>query len=341
MNIKRLIIGILLSALFLYLFLKNLDLTQVWTVIRQGKTSWLLLALGLNILNYIMRSYRWRFFLQPIKKNIGMWNLYKTTVIGFALSSIFPARIGEVVRPYLLGMKENISRSAALATVVVERLFDTLTVLFMLVFYLLVLIQPQELSQEARDSLVQLKRAGFYVFAVVLAGLIFLYYLKNSPAAVRKVARWFERFLPKKAAEKIDGVLDSFVEGLSILHDRIILLKISFWSILFWMVISLSFWASVKAYRPDFPFTGTFLIMILLAIGIAVPTPGGVGSFHFMCKFGLTKFFGVPDAQAASIALVFHAIGFIPVTIQGLLFLWHEGLSTKKLSSIAESQQPG
>jgi hypothetical protein len=60
-----------------------------------------------------------------------------------------------------------------------------------------------------------------------------------------------------------------------------------------------------------------------------------------MCKIGLTRFFGVPDAQAASIALVFHAIGFIPVTIQGLLFLWHEGLSTKKLRSIAESQQRG
>ena len=103
MNIKRLVIGILLSALFLYLFLKNLDLGQVWTVIRQGKTSWILLALGLNFLNYIMRAYRWRFFLLPIKK-VGMWNSYKTTVIGFALSSIFPARIGEVVRPYLLGM---------------------------------------------------------------------------------------------------------------------------------------------------------------------------------------------------------------------------------------------
>lgn len=340
MNLKRLVIGIILSALFLYLFLRNLDLVQVWKVIQEGKTSWILLSIALNMLNYFMRALRWRYFLLPIKKT-RIWNLYKTTVIGFALSSIFPARIGEVVRPYLLGMKENISRSAALATVVVERLFDTITVLFMLVFYLLVLIRPDELSPGARDSLDQLKRTGFYVFAVVLVGLIFLYYLKHSPAAVRKIARWFERFLPKKAADKIDGVLDSFIEGLSILHDRLILFKISYWSILFWLVISMSFWASVKAYRTDFPFTGTFLIMILLAIGIAVPTPGGVGSFHFMCKLGLTRFFDVPDAQAGAIALVFHAIGFVPVTIQGLLFLWHEGLSTKKITKIAESQQPG
>lgn len=337
MNIKRLIIGIILSALFLYLFLRNLDLAQVWKVIQAGKTSWILLALALNMSNYFMRALRWRYFLLPIKKT-GIWNLYKTTVIGFALSAIFPARIGEVVRPYLLGMKENISRSAALATVVVERLFDTITVLFMLVFYLLVLIRPEELSPGARDSLDQLKLTGLYVFAFVLFVLIFLYYLKRNPAAVRKIARWFERFLPEKAAHKIDGILDSFIEGLSILHDRLILFKISYWSILFWLVISLSFWAGVKAYQDDFPFTGTFLIMILLAIGIAVPTPGGVGSFHFACKFGLTRFFDVPDAQAGAIALVFHAIGFVPVTIQGLLFLWHEGLSTKKLTKLAESK---
>ena len=105
------------------------------------------------------------------------------------------------------------------------------------------------------------------------------------------------------------------------------------------MIISLSFWATAKAYAVDFPFTGTFLIMILLAIGVAVPTPGGVGSFHFACKFGLTHFFDVPDAQAGAIALVFHATSFIPVTIQGLIFLWHEGLSTKKLSALTEDKE--
>ena len=337
MNKKRLLIGIVLSIVFLYFFVRNLDMGEVWSVLRAGKGSWLLLGIVTNILNYFLRSLRWRYFLLPLKK-VGIWNAYKTTVIGFALSAIFPARIGEVVRPYLLGKKENISRSAALATVVVERLFDTLTVLFMLVFYLLVLIEPSKLSQSARDSLDGIKRTGIFVFAFVLLMLLFLYYLKRNPTVVRKIAKWFERFLPKKVGEKIDGILESFIEGLSILSDRLILFKISYWSILFWMVISVSFWATAKAYGVDFPFTGTFLIMIILAIGVAVPTPGGVGSFHFACKFGLTRFFDVTDAQAGAIALVFHATSFIPVTIQGLIFLWHEGLSTQKLSTLAEDK---
>ena len=338
MSKKRLLIGILLSGVLLYFFLRNIDLAEVWSVIKSGNAFWLSIALVFNVLNYFMRSVRWRYFLQPIKRT-RLWNLYKTTIIGFAVSAIFPARVGEIVRPYLLAVKENISRTAAIATIVIERLFDTLTILFMLVFYLLLLIRPDQLSESARGSLGELKETGLIVFAVVLVGLLFLYYLKKNPAFIRRIVRWFERFLPKKAADSIDQILDSFVEGLSILHDPGILAKISYWSLIFWLVICVSFWAGAKAFFPSFPFTGTFLIMILLAIGIAVPTPGGVGSYHLLCKIGLMRFFDVPEAQASAIALVSHAINFIPVTIQGLIFLWHEGLSTRKISSIAQSTE--
>ncbi|HSP06238.1 MAG TPA: lysylphosphatidylglycerol synthase transmembrane domain-containing protein, partial [Acidobacteriota bacterium] len=133
MSKGRLLIGFLLSGILLYFFLRNIDLAEVWTVIKSGNPYWLTLAVALNFLNYFLRAVRWRYFLLPIKKT-RIWNLYKTTVIGFALSAVFPARVGELVRPYLLGVKENISRTAAIATIVIERLFDTLTILFMLVF---------------------------------------------------------------------------------------------------------------------------------------------------------------------------------------------------------------
>lgn len=335
MSKGRLLIGFLLSGVLLYFFLHNIDLAEVWTVIKSGNPFWLLIALVFNALNYFLRSVRWRYFLLPIKKT-RLWNLYKTTVIGFAISAVFPARAGEIVRPYLLAVKESISRTAAIATIVIERLFDTLTILFMLVFYLLILIKPEQLSESARGSLGELKETGLVVFGIVLIGLLFLYYLKKNPAFIRKIVRWFERFLPKKVGASIDQILDSFVEGLSILHDPRILAKISYWSVIFWLVICVSFWAGARAFHPSFPFTGTFLIMILLAIGIAVPTPGGVGSYHLMCKIGLMRFFDVPETQASAIALVSHAINFIPITIQGLAFLWHEGLSTRKISSLTD-----
>lgn len=339
MSKVRLLIGLVLSVILLYFFLRNIDLAELWAVIKSGNPYWLLAALLLNTLNYFIRALRWRLFLLPIKKT-RIWNLYKTTIIGFAVSAIFPGRVGEIVRPYLLAGKENISRTAAIATIVIERLMDTLAVLFILVFYLLLLIRPDQLSDSARRSLGELKETGLVVFGVVLVGLLFLYYLKKNPVFIRRIVGWFERFIPKKAALSIDHVLDSFVEGLSILHDPRILVKVSYWSVLFWVEICAVFWACTKAFYPSFPFTGTFLIMILLAIGIAVPTPGGVGGYHLLCKIGLMRFFDVPEAQAGAIALVSHAINFIPITIQGLIFVWHEGLSARKIKSIAE-EPPG
>lgn len=339
MSKTRLLIGFLLSIVLLYFFLRNLDFAHLWAVLKSGDPYWLIAAFLLNAFNYFLRSVRWRYFLLPIKKT-RIWNLYKTTVIGFAITQMFPARIGEIVRPVLLARKENIGRSAAIATIVIERLFDTLTVLFILVVYLLFLLDPLQLSDSARGSLGELKKAGLIIFAIVAVGMVFLYYLKKNPAFVRRIVGWFERFLPKKAVASIDHVLDSFVEGLSILHDPRVLIKVSYWSLLFWLVICANFWACAKAFHPAFPFTGTFLIMILLAIGIAVPTPGGVGGYHLLCKIGLMTFFDVPEAQATAIALVSHAINFLPITLEGLIFLWHEGLSAGKISRIARNESP-
>jgi uncharacterized protein (TIRG00374 family) len=339
MNRTRIILGFLLAAVFLYLFLRNIDLQHLWTTIRKGNPYWLLISGLLAFFNYFFRALRWRFFFLPIKKT-RISNLFRTTIIGFAVSTIFPAKIGEVVRPYLLGKIENISKSAALATVVIERVFDTATILFLLMIYLVFLVEPGQLSGKAQSFLVELNRAGLVVFAGMIALVIFLYYLKTKPVAVRKVITKVERILPARISHSIDDILDSFIQGLSILHDPKILFTIAYFSIAFWLIICAGFWAGVRAYVPGFAFTSTFLIMTLLALGIAVPTPGGVGSYHLACKLGLTVFFNVPEEQASAIALVSHALVFIPITILGLIFLWREGLSAGKIQKIAETEEP-
>jgi uncharacterized membrane protein YbhN (UPF0104 family) len=139
-------------------------------------------------------------------------------------------------------------------------------------------------------------------------------------------------------ALSLDELLDSFIHGLSTLHDPKMLLTISCWSIAFWLFICAGFWAGVRAYVPDFAFTGTFLIMILLAIGIALPTPGAVGSYHLLCQFALTHFFGILETKAGAVALVSHFLSFIPVTLFGLALLWKEGLSTAKLQKMASTE---
>jgi len=337
-NKKKVLIGFLLAVVFLYLFLRNINLKELWTTIQQANLSWLLFSAFFAFFNYFFRALRWRLFFLPIKKT-KLRNLFETTVIGFALNTIFPAKVGEVVRPYLLGVKENISKSAALATIVVERMFDTSAILFILTVYLVFLVQPDQLSDKAQSSLVELKSAGLILFGCILALLLFLYYLKTKPERVKKLIRKVERFLPSKFAHSVDDILDSFVQGLSILHDPKLLLKIAAYSIAFWLIICAGFWGGVRAYVPGFTFVSTFLVMTPLAIGIAVPTPGGIGSYHLACKLALTLFFNIPEAKASAVALVTHAISFIPMTLLGVIFLWREGLSAMKIEKIAAQKQ--
>jgi uncharacterized protein (TIRG00374 family) len=334
---KRFLIGILLSAVFLYLFLRNTDLASIWREMKQGSPWWLFLCTAMSLFGYIFRAWRWKYFFVAAPRAPRLVNLTTTTVIGFAVNTVFPAKIGEVVRPYLLGARENIPKTTALATIVVERVFDSLTVVLILVTYLLILLRPEQLSAEARASISELKRAGVIVFAVIVAVVSVLYTMKTRPAAFKRFVQKIERFLPQRVARSIDEIVDSFISGLSILHDPRTLFKISYWSVGLWLIICTSFWAGVRAYVPDFDFTNTFLIMILLAIGVAVPTPGAVGSYHLACKIGLARFFGVPEDEAGAIALVVHFLSFVPVTILGLFFLWQLGLSRDRLSKIAEA----
>ena len=340
MTRTRMLLGFLLAAFFLYLFLRNVDASELWRSVKEGDPWWLLLSGFLGFFNYFVRAYRWRFFFDPIKKT-SLINLSTTTIIGFAINTIFPAKIGEIVRPVLLASKENISKSAAMATVVLERVFDLASILFLLVFYLLILVRPEQLSPQARSLLEELNRAGVLLFAGMLVLLFFLYYLKKRPDVVLRWIRKFERILPSKVAHSIDEVLGSFNQGLSILHDPKIIGKIIYNSILFWLLICGGVWAGIRAYVPDFHFFGTFLIVPILAIGIAVPTPGGIGSYHYACQLGLTRFFNVSEDAAGAVALVSHALVFIPITILGVIMLWREGLSAVKIKEMTEKEKEG
>jgi glycosyltransferase 2 family protein len=216
--------------------------------------------------------------------------------------------------------------------------FDSASILIILVIYLVILVRPSQLSAQAQSSLTELNRAGVLLFAGILGLIFFLYYLKTKPAVIRKWIGKIERILPSKIAHSIDDILDSFIHGLSILHDVRTLWKITYYSLFFWIMICAGVWAGIRAYVPDFHFFGTFLIVPLLAIGIAVPTPGGIGSYHYACQLGLTRFFDVAENSAAAVALVSHALTFIPITILGVFLLWREGLNAVKIQKMTQNK---
>ena len=104
-----------------------------------------------------------------------------------------------------------------------------------------------------------------------------------------------------------------------------------------WLSIAFGIWLVTRAFHIDMPFTGSFLIVALLVVGVAVPTPGAVGGFHYFYRLGATAFFAASNDRAVGAALVLHAVSFVPVAIAGLVLLAHEGLSLSRLGALART----
>lgn len=121
-------LGLIVSAIFLWLALRGLHLRDVWLKLQEGNYVWLLPSVAVYFVAVIARTWRWDFMLRPLKR-ISLGRLFPVVVIGYMGNNIYPFRAGELLRSYVLYRREDISVGASLATVVVERVFDGLVML--------------------------------------------------------------------------------------------------------------------------------------------------------------------------------------------------------------------
>jgi len=328
----RTAIVVVLAVAMLAWFLKDANLSDVWAEIQHGRLEYLALALGSTALTYLLRALRWQYLLLPLgRPHFSI--VFKTTVIGFAASTLLPARAGEVVRPYLLARREGFSATAAFATIIVERLLDMLTVLLLFAAYLL-FAGPAAAAADS-DVFRALKMGGLVVGAVSLAGLAFMMVAAGNPEAFSRWALRIERVLPARVAHAVAQLVKTFLEGLAVVRQPRRLAITGALSIPLWLSIAMGIWAASQAYHIDMSYPGSFVMMAVLVVGVAVPTPGAVGGFHQAYRIGATAIFGAANDRAVGAAIVLHAISFVPVTMLGAVFMAQEGLSLSRVQGIA------
>ena len=335
----RSIIVVALTFGLLALFLRNVSLGDVWTAIAHGRVWLLVLALGATLMTYVLRSLRWQYILQPIGPT-HFANAFRATVIGFAASFLLPARAGEVIRPYLLARREGLSATATFATVILERLFDLVTVLFFFAVFLLVF--DPGLAGVSPSVFQMVKKGGLAAAATAAAALAACFLLAGRPAAVAGLSTRVEHLLPPGIAHRLAHLIERFAEGLAVVRQPRRLVVILAWSIPLWGSIAAGIWLTSQAFRIDVPFPGSFLIMAILVVGVAVPTPGAVGGFHAAYRIGVTSFYRAAADHAVAAGLVLHAISFVPVTLLGILFMAQEGLSLggmRKMFGTAKAEE--
>jgi uncharacterized protein (TIRG00374 family) len=312
-----------LAAGLLTLFLSNVDLRGVSVSIRGAQPGWLLLSLASMVVNLAIRSLRWRFLLEPLG-GASFGNAFRATAVGFAASSLLPARAGEVIRPYFLSRHERLTATGGFATIIVERLLDLVTVLTLLASF--VLFFGRALTSANPTAFRWVTLSGATAGAAALAGLVILFVLAGHPARLGRAAARLERVLPARIAVLIARVVERFAGGLAVIRRPSRLVVALAWSFPLWLCIAFGLWAVAMAFSLGVPFTGSFLLIALLAIGVAVPTPGAVGGFHEAFRWTMTTFFGVPNESAVAAALVAHAFSILPTLLLGVVFAARAGM---------------
>jgi uncharacterized protein (TIRG00374 family) len=333
-HLRTIVVFGLALALFLW-FLKGADLGQVWAELTRGRVDLLLASLVTTMLTYALRARRWQYLLAglgPTRFSMA----FRATVIGFAASFLLPARAGEFLRPYVLAKHERLSGPAAFATVVLERVFDMATVLVLFAIFLFTAGPTLARSDPATYRAIQVGGLTAAAATVLILGVF--YFLAGHPEAIGRWSARIERRLPDRLARLVEGLAETFAEGLHAVRRPQQLLPVFAWSFPLWLSIAAGIWLVSRAFAVDLPFLGAFLVMTLLVVGVAVPTPGAIGGFHMFYQIGVMSFYHASKDKAVGAAIVLHAVSFVPVTLLGIVFMVQEGLTLGRMRTLASKR---
>jgi uncharacterized protein (TIRG00374 family) len=167
--------------------------------------------------------------------------------------------------------------------------------------------------------------------------LVVMWVLATHPERIGRLAEALARVLPGQLSSRVGRLASTFSSGFAAARSAREFALAVIWSFAVWLAIAAQSWTVTIAFGIPMSFPGTFLLQSMLVIGVAVPTPGGVGSFHEAYRLGVTTFFGATGNQAVAAAIVTHLISFIPPVLGGILFMAQDGLSFGSLGALADS----
>jgi uncharacterized protein (TIRG00374 family) len=320
----RTILGLVVSLALLYWVLHDVSLTEVWGHIRAANLWLLSLAVVIQTAAFLIRAARWKVFLKPALAEPSFDARFASTCIGFMANNLLPARAGEFARAYALSRSQPITASASFGSLVVERLFDALT---LALFLAAPLFMPGfRIAPGLGDQVI----GKLFMVLVIFGGaaLALLMLILRPDLVGRTFRSTVGRLMPKKAAEAIAEMFRSFIEGLGAMRSPRLVLAGFVWSLVHWLWGALALYVGMLAFDITEPgFLGAVFLQGVMAFIVSVPSsPGFFGLFEAGARIALTPF-GVPAGLALSYALAFHITTFTPVTVLGLFYLGRLGLS--------------
>jgi uncharacterized protein (TIRG00374 family) len=329
-RILRVTLIVLLTIVFLALFLWKSNLHDVWRILLTTNVAWFSVGLIVNASAIVFRTVRWRILLDT-KEPPAFYPTFLANAIGYMLSTVLPIRAGDVARPALLARRTNIRFPEALGTVLTERVLDLFSILGIFLFFCV---------YHWRDFNQTVVRVGAYtaggmlmaMVAVILAFRFFQHF-------VRRVHAWLGRFLPQRFRDPWMRFFDAFAATLRITERPYTCIAVVAATVCIWACLTSQFWfVLVAAHRP-LPFDSSLFLNAATTVGIAIPTPGGIGGFHKVCQYVLTTFYGFDIDTSVAVAVLFHIVGTLPVVLIGSILLMREGLNWRQLTHETRAEQ--
>ena len=319
---------VLLTVFFLWLFFRSSNLKDVWHIVKSASLVWLGIGLFVNWSALVFRTIRWRTILDADEPP-PFYPTFFANTCGYMLSALLPIRASDVARPALLARRTKVRFSTALGTVLTERILDLYSLLLLFVYFAFV-----HWHDYAESTSFFIIRSGAVAAAVVLTVLtVFVFGLYFFRGGIRKAHEFVGRIVPLRFRAAWMHFFDSFAESMDITERPSALIKVLLCTAGVWFCLTAQFWLVTIAMHRPLPFDSSFFVTGITTLGLAIPTPGGVGGFHKACQLVLTHFYNYDIDNSVAVAIVFHIVGTLPVLVTGLVLFVREGLSWRELKS--------
>ncbi len=335
-NIASTGFSIVLAGVFLYVAFRGKDINELWHSLVDVHWSWFILLFSGSAASHLIRAWRWKYLLAPIKNDVSLRNAFSVTMIGYLINNVVP-RLGEFVRPFALKKLEGISKSATMGTIVLERLLDLVS--FALVVLTVLAVYNDHFAIWF-PSVAQFEWV-FVAAAVALMALFVFIFLKADIFFT-----FFKKALfifPKSIRSQSERIFDSFLSGFQASQHPGNFLMIAFSSLLIWLSYIVLLY--IPFYIYNFPtdnaldFGAAAVLQVASGIAFALPTPSGIGSYHALTSFTLTDLYHVDPEKALSFAVYTHAVGFLTTTILGLFYFLADKIHVADIRRNEETEE--
>lgn len=300
-------LGLGLGLILLALAARGIELGQVWTELTRANPVWVILAFLSVLLTTAAKVGRWQGLFSRTRRP-DLVRLGKALLVGQLSNALLPARMGDVVRAYVVDTEKRVSKAMTLGTVAAEKTFDVFFLLFCGGLVAALVPLPRWLDVPLIGGAV----GGVLLLALALFG--------SQPGSLEWSKRWASR-LPWKSGTWLVGIWQRVLDGLAALREPRMACVSCVWSIVIWALATGTNYLLFLAFDLRLPFVAALLLLVLLHAGIAPPSsPGRLGVFHTLTILGL-DILGVDRSPALAYATVLHAIVYLPQIVPGFLIL--------------------